>query len=82
MEHSKDESIDVAKDPFAYNKEFDPNNPEHFSDWLKMRPSHITEADWQFKLGELKEMLAGKNQRDASMIFLGWKVTNGLLKTE
>ena len=73
------EPIDVEKDPFAYNKDFDPNNPEQFQAWLSMRPKHISEEEWPLRLAELKLMLEGKNEQDASMIMLGWKSKNGLI---
>ena len=78
----QNEPIDVDKDPFAYNKDFDPSNPEHFTAWVKMRPKHISEAEWPIKVAELKEMLTApsvKNEHDRSMVMLGWKSKNGLL---
>lgn len=76
------EGIDVEKDPFAYNKDFDPSNPAHFEAWLKMRPSHMTEGEWQFAVGELKMLLEStevKSEHDKSMVILGWKSKYKLL---
>lgn len=72
--HGEQGEMDVNKDPFAYNKDFDPNNPEHFKAWLKLCPAHITDTEWMFALGELKLLLEGvKNEEDRSKLILGWK---------
>jgi hypothetical protein len=72
--HGEPGQIDVKKDPFAYNKDFDPNNPEHFQAWLKMCPSHMTDTEWQYRLGELKLLLEGvEGEETKSKLMLGWK---------
>lgn len=81
-ENAENEGIDVEKDPFAYDKDFDPSNHAHFEAWLKMRPSHMTEGEWQFALGELKLLLESKevkSEHDKSMVILGWKSKHKLL---
>jgi hypothetical protein len=78
-------TIDVKTDWAAYNKDFDPENPEHFKAWLEMCPSHLTEGDWQLALGELSEMLDSetiKTEHDKSMLVLGWKSKYNLLPPE
>jgi hypothetical protein len=66
--------LDVQRDPFAYSKDFDPNNPKHFEAWLKMCPSHMTDAEWQFRLGELKLMLEGvQHEETRSKLMSRWK---------
>ena len=80
--------INVQEDPFAYNKEFDHTNPQNFEAWLKMKPSHMSEGEWQFALGELQLLLENdksevvKTERDRSNLILGWKSKNGLLPNE
>lgn len=76
------EPINLEENPFAYNKDFDPENPEDFTSWLNMRPKHISEEEWPIKVAELKELLNApsvKNEHDRSMVILGWKSKNGLL---
>ena len=78
-------SIDAEKNPSAYNKDFDADNPDHFADWLKMCPSHMTEEEWQFALGELQLMLESvnvKTEKGKSVLMLGWKSKYGLLVME
>ncbi|MFA6922387.1 MAG: hypothetical protein WC216_11140 [Gallionella sp.] len=68
-------------DPFAYNKDFDPQNAEHFNAWLDMRPPHLSEGEWQFQVGRLKLLLESqsvKTEYDRSIIMVGWKHENGL----
>lgn len=76
--------IDVDKDPFAYNKDFDPENPIHFAMWNKhMRPTHITPGKWLFELGRLKLFLQDPSittESDRSLLMLWWKVSNWLIK--
>lgn len=81
-ESGEDTGINVEKDPFAYAKDFDPENPAHFEAWLKMKPSHMTEGEWLFALGELRLLLESKevkNEHDESMVILGWKSKYKLL---
>jgi hypothetical protein len=75
-------SIKQAEMPFAYNKDFDPDDPDDFKAWLKMRPSHITEAEWPICIAELKLMLKGLQADDRSKLMLVWKFENGLLSSE
>jgi len=77
--------IDVENDPFAFNENFDPNNPEHFTAWLNMRPSHLSEGEWSFALGELKLMLlndSNRTEKEKGYLILGWKSKYGLLPKE
>lgn len=76
------EPINVKTDWAAYNKDFDPNNPDHFNAWLKMRPMHISEGDWGYALGELKLLLSApscKTEQDRANLMLGWKSKYSLL---
>lgn len=78
---SDGEPIDVDKDPFAYNKEFNPEDPTHFAQWNKhMRPKHIRPEVWLYKIAELKLMLEGKSSEERGQILYGWKVQNQLIR--
>lgn len=75
----------IERDPFAYNKDFNPKNPAHFNAWLKMRPMHISEEEWPLRVAKLKLMLESpsvKTKHDKSMLVLGWKSENGLLSQQ
>lgn len=73
--------IDVDQDPFAYNKEFNPENPTHFAAWNKyMRPKHISPENWLFGIAKLKLMLEGKGDTERAQIIHWWKIQHGLIK--
>ena len=77
-----DEGIDVKKDPSPYEKDFDPKNPDHFAAWLKMRPTHMSQDEWQSAVAELKLLLTSNSvqtEDDKSMLMIGWRSKYGLL---
>ena len=75
--------IDVKKDPFAYNKDFNENDPKNVQMWFEMQPSHMTPGEWQFAVGELFLMVRrpGISMREYNLLVLGWKYKNGLLSS-
>ena len=77
---SADDAIDLEKDPFAYNRDLDVTDSAAFSALFRMRPTHISEGDWQYQVGRLKLLLeAAENAHGKAMVILGWKSQNGLL---
>ncbi len=74
--------INFENDAFAYNKDINPENPNFVEKWSKIRPSHMTEWEWQFELGNLILMWERIEIKDRTNLILGWKLKNDLLPKE
>ena len=75
--------INVQENPHVYNKEFLPDDNECVVYWIEdMRPTHISEGEWQLAVGELILMMERVKESKRENLFLGWKSKHGLLPQE